>query len=145
MSFMHDPNSVSTGRGLNLEDSPKTTSMLALDSNLAAVISYFPVVPFNIVAAAIWLKTEPHNNRFVRFCAMQSLAVAAAWFVVGVGTWVVGIIPFIGPLISTAGYWFATLAYFGITLYLAFNAYKGQAVSLPVIGPLVESNIDALF
>jgi uncharacterized membrane protein len=93
MSFMHDPNSVSTGRGLNLEDSPKTTSMLALDSNLAAVISYFPVVPFNIVAAAIWLKTEPHNNRFVRFCAMQSLAVAAAWFVVGVGTWVVGIIP----------------------------------------------------
>jgi len=117
--------------------------MLQLDNNIAAVISYAPILPFiNVIASVIWLKTEPRNNTFLRFCALQSVAISVVWFLIGVVSWAVGMVPIIGGLVGGPLYWLSTLAYFVVTAYLTFHAFKGQAVSLPVIGPIVESNMD---
>lgn len=51
-----------------------------LEFKLAAGACYLPVSFLHLVAAGVFLATEPKEHRFVRFHAVQSLALFAALF-----------------------------------------------------------------
>lgn len=141
---MNDPNSLRPASGSSLSrayaESPKTTKMFGLDNNLAAMAAYAPLFPLNLIACGIWLYYEPRNNRFLRFASMQAIGLAGAY----VATWllasVIGIMPVLGPILYMLVLWAAGLAYVVASVYLLFNAYKGEVISLPIIGPFIESN-----
>jgi uncharacterized membrane protein len=79
---------------LVLEGKTKTG---ALDFKLAAAACYLPVSFIHLVAAGVFLATEPKEHRFVRFHAVQSLILAAIFLGGSIGTILLGMVVF--PLI----------------------------------------------
>jgi len=108
-----------------------------MGNNVAGLLCYL----FGWLGGLIFLLIDPYKtNRFVRFCAFQSIfmdvvmiAAAIAFSIVifllaaithGIG----GLVGLLWPLI-----W---LAYFGLKFFLMIKAYANQEVKLPVIGDL---------
>ena len=107
------------------EDMGKST--LGCDANVAAALAYL----LGWISGAFLLLTE-HDNRFVRFHAMQSVIVFAtlslAWFLCLS-------IPLLGWLIS-----FVLLppASAVLWLLLMFKAYQGERFKVPYAGEIAE-------
>jgi uncharacterized membrane protein len=141
---MNDPNSLKPARGNSLSrayaESPKTTRMGGLDNNIAAVAAYAPLFPLNLIACGVWLYYEPRNNRFLRFASMQAIALAASYVAIWLAASVIGIMPVIGPILYMLLLWVSGLVYVVASIYLLLQAYKGEVISLPIIGPFIESN-----
>ena len=141
---MPDLNSLKPAEGSSLSrayaESPKTTKMFGLDNNLAAVMAYAPLFPINLIACGVWLYYEPRNNRFLRFCSMQAIGLAASYVVIWIAASMLAVLPLIGPMLSGLILAVAGLTYLIGSIYLLINAHKGEIVSLPFIGPIVESN-----
>lgn len=106
----------------------KTTSS-GLDENLAACLSY----PLGFVSGLIFLIIEK-DNRFVKFHALQSIFVSLALFIL---SFIVGAIPIIGILISI----FSTPIIIIFLVILAYKAYKGEWVKVPIVGDLAEKQV----
>ena len=132
------------------------TKVLSFSYRIAALFCYFPLCCcwLNVIASALWLATEPADNRFVRFHAFQGLLLAAVSFAValvfrilGAGTQLSGMI---GPGSGIAG----TAANFLIDIVAAVvfipilvihiiamvKASQGETWKLPVIGDIAERN-----
>jgi uncharacterized membrane protein len=108
---------------------------LGMDENLAAALSYIPIV------GLIFLLVEPYNkNRTIRFHAMQSLFYCIAWIAVGI---VLGIF---GGIFMPMGMWslwlllsrLVELALFVGWVIMAVKAYQGSRFVMPIIGPIAE-------
>jgi uncharacterized membrane protein len=108
---------------------------LGMDENLAAALSYIPIV------GLIFLLVEPYNkNRTIRFHAMQSLFYCIAWIAVGI---VLGIF---GGIFMPMGLWsvwlllsrLVELALFVGWIVMAVKAYQGSKFVMPIIGPMAE-------
>ena len=119
----------STGPSSAVPDNKARTSV-GLDANVAAAVAY---VLGWITGLALLLME--HENRFVRFHALQSIivfgALSFAWFLcfsVPLFGWLVSL--FIIPPVS-AGLW----------LLLMFKAYQGEHFKLPIAGDMAERNI----
>jgi len=108
----------------------KARTAIGLDANVAAAVAYV----LGWISGVALLLLE-HDNRFVRFHAMQSTIVFAglsfAWFLcfsVPFLGWLVSI--FVIPPVSAL-----------LWLLLIFKAYQGEHFKLPVVGDMAERNI----
>ncbi|MCJ7842250.1 DUF4870 domain-containing protein [Lederbergia sp. NSJ-179] len=105
-------------------DHPKTST--GLDENIAALISYIG----GFVTGIIFFFLEK-DNKFIRFHALQSAILTAAWLII---KFVLGHIPFIG--------WLLVFLVNGLTLAIwivcMVKAYQKQSFKLPVIGDLAD-------
>ena len=127
-------------------------SALGMDGNVAAALGY----PIGIIAIISLIMEK--ENRFVKFHALQSILLHAAFLVV----WIVLVILFaiivivisaaaaagggtaagtfsgifltISVLVGMAGF----LAYAIALIMSAVNAYSGQKIELPLIGRLAD-------
>ena len=102
------------------------TQVGGLDVNVAAALSYF------LIIAIVWLVLEPYNkNRFIRFHAIQAIALA----VVSMGLSIVlGMIPVLGWIMLI----FLPLVIFVAAVISAVKAFQNQWFKLPVIGDFAE-------
>jgi uncharacterized membrane protein len=124
-------------------------SALGLDGNVAAALGY----PIGIIAI-ICLVMEK-ENRFVKFHALQSLLLHAAYIILAlVMVFIFLILTFVGIAASAATnsgagvglmgmlsmlIWFALIvAYLVVLVMSAVKAYGGTMFKLPVIGNLAE-------
>jgi uncharacterized membrane protein len=103
-------------------------SSLGLDANLAACLSYV----FGFITGLIFYFLEK-ENKFVKFHAMQSIAVYGSFFVLMI---VLSFIPIIGwvlmPIVSIAS--------FVLWIILMIKAYQGERFKLPYVGDIAEKN-----
>ena len=103
------------------------TSM-GLEENIAGLLCYV----LGWLTGIVFLVLEK-ENKFVRFHAIQSLATFLPLSIIA---WVIGLIPFIGWVISSL-IWILTLI---LWLILMFKAYKGEMYKLPVVGDFAEAH-----
>jgi uncharacterized membrane protein len=107
-----------------------------LTDNVAGALCYL----LGFITGIAFLLISPYNqNRLIRFHAFQSiflnLAAILCSFVLSIVFATLHIFGaffglLLGPLI-----W---LAFFGLWLYLMFQAYQGRTVVLPIVGPLAQ-------
>src|SRR5882672_10156919 len=120
---------------------------LGLEANLGAAIGY----PVGILAIIIFFMEK--DNRFARFHALQSIFYHVAAVVVFIGIAIVlaiiqVILALISSVLAAIGgllwllYMLVVLVYLVGLLFLAFKAYGGATVSLPVIGGMTNKILD---
>jgi uncharacterized membrane protein len=102
----------------------KTSS--GLQENIAGLLCYL----FGWVTGIIFYIIEP-KNKFVRFHAVQSIALTVVLMVI---YFILFIIPVIGWIISGL----LGFAFFFLWIFLMYQAYKGKMYKLPVIGDFAE-------
>ena len=132
------------------------TKVLNLNYNTAALLCYIPTCCclINLVPCILWYATEPRENKFLRFHALQGLFLAGIWIVV----WVIYVCLSIALGISTSMMPGAGMARAGGgLLFLLFRAVvgivllavhiiamikanQGQMWKLPIIGDIAEKN-----
>ena len=123
---------------------PKT-KIMALDYKLAAILCYTPVLLISVVAPIIWLKTEPRENRELRFHAIQGLSISLIAIAFGILNSIVTGIVFsvagwgIGSLVSLATS-VISLGIFGVMIYAIYCVVKEKPCKLPFVGEIAEQN-----
>jgi uncharacterized membrane protein len=111
-----------------MESKQEKKTVLGVTENIEAVLCYV----LGWVSGFIFLLLEK-ENKFVRFHALQSLIV----FLLLSGIMIIGIIPFIGWLISLL-LWPVSLI---LWIVLMIKSFQGRLFKLPVIGEFVEKQI----
>ena len=108
-------------------DNVKKTS-LGMDENIEAALSYF----LGFITGILFFVLEK-DSKFVKFHAMQSIAVFVALVVINIilTITIVGIV--LLPLISLIG--------FILWIVLMYKAYKGEKFKLPVVGDFAEKQV----
>ena len=128
------------------------TKTLNLDYNVAAGLSYLPVCLVNVIAPIIWLSTEPKENRFLRFHAMQALFLVGGAIASIIG--VVVVFGILGAVLSTVSEGLAAIvgligflayigvfiAFLGLSIMGIIKAWGGNVWKMPIIGNLAEKN-----
>ncbi len=115
----------------------KKTS-LGIPENLTAAISYV----FFFISGFIVLILEK-ENKFVRFHAMQSFATfLLLWALSQILLFIGGFIPFIGAI--GAGICVRIIRIICTVLWVVciFKAFKGKIFKVPVIGEVIEKQIN---
>lgn len=97
-----------------------------LEQNVAGLLCYL----LGWVTGLIFILLEK-ENRFVRFHALQSIAVFG---VLTVASIILGFIPFIGWILS----WLLGLLGLVLWIVLMVKAYQNQMYKLPVAGDFAE-------
>lgn len=110
----------------------KNKTALGIDENIEGLLCYV----LGFITGIVFLVLEK-ENKFVRFHAMQSIAVFLPLFVIGFVIWM---IPFIGWAIGTL-LWIVELV---LWLLLMLKAYQGETYKLPVAGDFAEQQINKL-
>lgn len=105
-------------------DNVKKTS-LGMDENIEAALSYL----LGFITGILFFVLEK-DNKFVKFHAMQSIAVFVVLVIINtiLTISIIGII--LLPLISLLG--------FILWILLMYKAYKGEKYKLPVVGDFAE-------
>lgn len=108
-----------------------------LPDNVAGALAYL-LGPITGVAFFVIDKERP----FVRFHAVQSIAISVVWVTVAVLfmvlSTVLGFVPILGWLVSIFLNLGLALAGFALWLWLMFQAYQGRARALPGLAPHVR-------
>jgi uncharacterized membrane protein len=112
---------------------PDETPQTGLSDTAAGGLAYITIIP-----AIIFLVTAPYNQKpLIRFHSWQSIFLAIAWFIVHIGLFIVGRMPFAGwfmfflsPLVS--------LGFFILWIIVLIKAFNGQRFKIPVIGDFAE-------
>ncbi len=107
----------------------RTTTALGIDENVEGLLCYL----LGFITGILFLILEK-DNRFVRFHAMQSTATFVILLVVSV---VLGIIPFIGWVLSSL----IGLIALVLWLLLMYKAFKGEKYKLPTVGDFAEKQV----
>jgi uncharacterized membrane protein len=113
-----------------MENVKKTS--LGIDENIEAALCYF----LGFITGVLFFVLEK-ESKFVRFHAMQSIAVFIGLFVVNI---ILGII----LAISVVGFMLFPLIYLIellLWIFLMYKAYKGDTFKLPVVGDFAEKQI----
>lgn len=125
-----------------------------MNYNTAGLLSYLPICCVNIVLSIIWLATEPKENKFLRFHALQSLFLTAVVIVVWILFVILAIIFGAGAAMTAAGgadmaaqgilgilqiiQWILYLGILIIHIVCMVKANQLQMWKVPVIGNLAE-------
>ncbi len=122
------------------------TKVLDMDSNIAAALSYVPLVGANIIFSILWFATEPKSNKYLRKHAVQSLVLNVGFvglhLVLMMISFTLAIMPFLGFLSfipSLVGV-LVSLGYFLGNLYMMYCAYKGRQLEIPFVSAIAEQN-----
>ena len=107
----------------------KSKTALGIDENIEGLLCYV----LGFITGILFLVLEK-DNKFIRFHAMQSIAVFLALFVISV---VLGFIPVLGWIVSEL------IGIVGIILWLLLmlKAYQGEMYKLPIAGDFAEKQI----
>jgi uncharacterized membrane protein len=100
-----------------------------MQPNIAGMLCYTPILFIGLAASLFFYFTEK-ENKFVRFHAVQSLCI----MVVGI----VLLLPlyyFIMPVGMIVG-----LGFFGLAIWLMYQAYQGEEWPVPVVGDFAKQN-----
>ncbi|MFO7302912.1 MAG: DUF4870 domain-containing protein [Acidobacteriota bacterium] len=111
-------------------------SSTGLDANVAAAISYIPIV------AIVFLVIEK-TSTFVKFHALQSLGLCLGSIVIWFALAVVGTIPVLG-LFNLLLVPIVAIALFVVWLIAVLKAFQNQRWKLPVIGDIAEKQSTSL-
>ncbi len=120
------------------------TQILGLDNNVAGLLCYLPICAINLIFSIIWIKTEPQENRFLRFHSFQSLVLCGLYLALGIVFWIVTIvfslIPFLGVLnMLTGAVWLVvTVTFIWQCICGMIDAYKGNMSKIPYIGEIAD-------
>ena len=113
-------------------------SSTGLDANIAGALAYIPVV-------AIAFLVVEKSSRFVKFHAVQSLLLCAAFFVLYIGLtvlgFVLGFVPVLGLIVSFGLFFvFLALGIGGFVLWIIaiIKAFQGEWWKIPTIGNIAE-------
>ncbi len=114
------------------------TTRSGLQPNLAATLSYV----FTIISGAVFLIIEK-DNKYVRFHAMQSILLGAAFFIIwmALAVFSVAVLPFMHVMvwfINSAVHLVLGLGWLILWALLMYKAHKGEKFKLPVIGNIAE-------
>ena len=116
-------------------------SVFGLDENIAAMLAYLGA----FVSGIIILILE-RENKTVRFAALQStiffVGLAIVSTVIGWVLPIVGWIPLLGGLITGLVSTALTVIFLASIAFLSYTAYKGKQFKIPVLGDIVESQIN---
>jgi len=120
-------------------------SVFGLDENIAALVAYVGTFVTGIIVLVM-----EKENKFVRFAALQStvffLGILVLNIAVNILVSILGAIPFLGWIIGGLLGWLLPTAIgllsFGAWIYLMYTAYKGQKFKLPIVGDIVEQQIE---
>ncbi|MBS4195601.1 DUF4870 domain-containing protein [Lederbergia citri] len=107
----------------------KKAGATGLSENVAGLLCYL----FWFVGGIVFLLVEK-ENRFIRFHAMQSIALSVVFFVLSI---VLAVIPFIGWLLSLI----LTPVMLILWIVLMYQAYQGKYYKLPILGELAEKQL----
>ncbi|HWP44815.1 MAG TPA: Tic20 family protein [Blastocatellia bacterium] len=130
---------------------PNKTKFLGLDYNLAALLCYVPwcCCLIDLIASVTWLASEPRENRFLRFHALQGLLLFGVVILLSVIFEIMGVGARLNPSdIGRAGgslilFMFQMiigLALLVIHIIGMVKAYQGQMWKIPIIGDIAEKN-----
>lgn len=109
---------------------PIGKSSLGMEENLAALLAIF----FTPISAIILLIMEK-DSKFVKFHAIQSIAIVVCVFVINI---VLGFIPILGWILLL----FINLGVFILWIVLLLKAYQGEWFELPVVGKFSMDQIN---
>ncbi len=112
-------------------DNVKKTS-LGMEENIEAALSYF----LGFVTGILFFVMEK-ESKFVKFHAMQSIAVFVALFVINMLLSIILGITVVGLLLLPLIY----LLEFILWIVLMYKAYKGEKFKLPVVGDFAEKQV----
>jgi uncharacterized membrane protein len=124
------------------------TQVGGLDYNTAALLCYLPICAINLIASIIFWRTEPKENQFVRFHAMQSLIMCLGMIVGGIAVGILqimlGFIPLIGGMVAgvLSLAWLVVVGLFiwkSITGMIA--AHKGEMTKIEYVGNIAEQKL----
>ena len=147
---MSDPSTTPAPEGKSSAIEPAVggkTKVLGLDYKVAGLLAYLPICAVNIIFSVIWLKTEPKENRFLRFHALQSLFLTIAFILLGTVVWALtmffAFIPFLGFIASLIHLvWLGiTLVYLWKCISAMIDAYNGKMSKIEFVGDLAEKNL----
>ena len=109
---------------------------MGMTPNVAGLLCYL----FGWVSGLIFFLVEK-ENKFVRFHAMQSIAVYVAFTVIVIVLWILQLItmfiPFIGILFTVLMV-LTYIAMFVMWVILMIKAYQGEKFKLPWVGNFAE-------
>lgn len=98
----------------------------SMDENVAGALAYL------VIIAIVWLVLEPYNkNRFVRFHAIQAIALAVVSMGISI---VLGMIPILGWIVLL----FFPLVMFVVWVICIVKAFQGEMFKLPILGDFAE-------
>jgi uncharacterized membrane protein len=129
------------------------TQTLGLDYNVAGLLCYLPVCCINLICPILWLATEPRDNKFLRFHALQSLYLLGLAIVLGIVMFIVsmvlGIMGAADPTGAVAGvlglliFVFQLVVSVGILILAIMGmvkAYQYEMWKMPIVGNLAEKH-----
>lgn len=101
------------------------------DDKIWAAVGY----PIALVALVMLLMDDKKNRPFIKYHAVQSLALTVALFVVSLllGC-ILGVLTF---FLAGAGAALASFVWL-VTLWPAWEAYNGKYIELPVVGAFIK-------
>lgn len=108
-----------------------------IDTNLALTVCYLPLGIVSLAACVLVFMSKSDNNRLARYHAVQAALIAVLVLVVTGVVGVVGAIPFIGILAGLLQIVIA-MGYFIFSAKMAYEAFRGKDVKLPLIGSFAE-------
>ena len=113
------------------------TNVFGLNENLASALSYALLFFSGIVILVM-----ERENKTVRFHALQS----TIWFLfISILSWVVGwfaAVPLVGGLISGVLGMAIGIVWLASWLYLMYTAITGRKFKIPMVGDVVEAQIN---
>lgn len=111
------------------EEPPKPETSLGIGQNVAAALAYL----LGWISGIIVLMLEK-DNKYVRFHAMQSIAVFVPLTVI---SFAAGYVPVIGGLIG----WLLPIATLILWIILMVTAAQGKELKLPYISEFAENQL----
>ena len=135
---------------------PTKTKVLNMEFNTAALLCYIPTCCcfLNLIAGILFFATEPRENRFLRFHALQGMLLAGVWVIVWIVFTILSIALGIsssftpgGDMVRASGGLLVLLvrlvvgvALLAIHIMGMVKANQGQMWKLPIIGDIAEKN-----
>jgi len=112
---------------------PPPAAGTGLEANVAGALSYL----LGALTGILFLVIDGQRP-FVRFHAMQAIALTVAvvvlWVVLGVASAILAVIPIIGWLIGILLSLVLSLGSLVLWLYLMYRAWQGDEWEIPVVG-----------
>jgi uncharacterized membrane protein len=128
------------------------TKTLNLDYNVAAGLGYLPICLINPILPIVMLVTEPKENKFVRFHAMQALFLLGGYIVGIIAVMVVGAIitvvaatiseslgAILGLLVALL-YFVVIIAFLVLSVIGIIKGWGGQIWRAPIVGSIADKN-----
>lgn len=149
------PGGAGYGGGYGGPPPENKTKTLGLSYNVAALLCYLPfcLCCVNLIPCILWLATEPKENRFLRFHALQGLILFGFFMAILIVLRILGAVVNTGARITDSGvaflggnlillvinlvFWVVVLV---VHIIAMIKANQMQMWKLPIIGDIAEKN-----